>query len=166
MPRPPARPAPRIQLGAAEVKLAAWSLLLGGNRPFGGQLPKGVPMNTQVVRGVPRVEPLVVCTGVRGGGRIGRGRKTFNHTLSELVDQSVEERVPRRGVAALRRAIQLLWCRSAWLAGLSRRVAYAAIVVTSLVGLGQAPGCCCTAGAALCLQLEATRPFGRIRFHL
>jgi hypothetical protein len=27
-------------------------------------------------------------------------------------------------------------------------VAYADIVVTSSIGLGQAPGCCCTAGAA------------------
>ena len=59
-------------------------------------------MDTEVVRGVPRVEPLVLAVRLAGLEGSASGRKTFSYALGELIDQGVMSELAD-GVGAPRR---------------------------------------------------------------
>jgi hypothetical protein len=91
VPRSSAGPAPGIEVGAPEVELATRTVLLRRDRSLGSKLPERVTVDTEVVRGVPRVEPLVLAVRLAGLEGSASGRKTFSYALGELIDQGVDE---------------------------------------------------------------------------
>jgi len=79
--------APIVEIRTSEVELAPGTILLRSDRPLGGELSECVPMNTEILGGVTRVEPLV--------GRLIDAAQLFdNHrrnTIGELSDQTVDD---------------------------------------------------------------------------
>jgi hypothetical protein len=56
--------APRIQVGAPEVELASRTILLRRDRALCRELTQRIPVNTEVLRCVARVEPFVPSASV------------------------------------------------------------------------------------------------------
>src|SRR3984957_5111561 len=95
MPRPSAGEPPGIEVRAPEIQLAVRPVLLGRNCPLSRQLAKRVPVNPEVVRCVPRVEPLVVTAALRRRTMIDQCRESLGGALCDLIEHSVEHGVTR-----------------------------------------------------------------------
>jgi hypothetical protein len=82
---------PRVQAGAAEVELAAGTILLRGNRSLGGQPAKRVAMYAQVLGGMARVEPLV--------RRVVRYHQPLRDDCGQAVGDVIQQLVEDRGLS-------------------------------------------------------------------
>jgi len=79
--------APFVESRATEEQLAASAVLLGGDRPRSREPPKRVPMQTQVLRRVSRVKPLVSPIDVVV---LEASNDCRRHSINETVDQHVD----------------------------------------------------------------------------
>jgi hypothetical protein len=80
---------PLVKSRATEEQPATSAVLLSGNRPRSREPPKRVPMETQVLRRLSRVKPLVSPIG---GAVLKASNYRRRHTLDETVDQQVDHR--------------------------------------------------------------------------
>ena len=93
MPNTATRLTPLVESRPTEEQLAASAVLLGGNRPCSREPPKRVSMETQVLRGLAGVKPLVspIDTVVL---------KASNHCRRHAVDETVDQQIDHRAVVA------------------------------------------------------------------
>jgi hypothetical protein len=79
---------PSVEIRSTEVELAPWSILLGRDSQLSGKLPEGVPVQSEVIGGVARVEPLVVALTIVCETLDNCG----GYPLYELRDHMVDDR--------------------------------------------------------------------------
>jgi hypothetical protein len=170
MPRATTASPPGVEIRAPEVELATRTVLLGRDRPLGSELAQRVSVQAEVVGCGTGVESIIVLIRVIGKPVAQQCHDPLGQPIDELVNDRPLGRATRLGRQAQSLAgLGLAAVRLGLIerASSSRScVAYAAIVGTSFKGLGQASGCCCTAGAAFCLQSEASKSIGRMRLRL
>ena len=82
--------APLVESRSTEEQLATPAGLLGGNRPRCREPPERIPMETQVLRRLSGVKPLV---SLIGAGVLEARSDCRRHTIDETVDQQVDRRV-------------------------------------------------------------------------
>jgi hypothetical protein len=79
---------PLVQVGALEEQLAAWRILMRWDGPFGRQLAQGVAVNSEVLRGLPGVEPFAVPLVLRRAKPRDDGS---GDSLCEVLDDRLED---------------------------------------------------------------------------